>query len=58
LTLAIFRRTLAAYCMAKVNSKKSANGSALDFEAQLWATAGWHTTKFRTKSLQTPPLAE
>ena len=25
--------------MAKGNSQKSANGSALDFEAQLWATA-------------------
>jgi type I restriction enzyme M protein len=34
-----FRRTLAAHFMAKANNQKTANGSALDFEAQLWAAA-------------------
>src|SRR5690242_7721382 len=39
LTLPDFTRTIHAI-MAKGNGKKSSNGSALDFEAQLWAVAG------------------
>jgi type I restriction enzyme M protein len=38
LTLRDFGRTLARNCMAKGNQKQS-DGSALDFEAQLWAAA-------------------
>jgi type I restriction enzyme M protein len=33
------RRSIATYCMAKGNNQKPADGSALDFEAQLWAAA-------------------
>ena len=39
LTLTNLRRTIASSIMAKGNSQKPANGSALDFEAQLWAAA-------------------
>ena len=38
LTLTNLRRTI-RYIIAKGNSQKMANGSTLDFEAQLWAAA-------------------